>query len=134
MGRRGARLRGRGMLNRGIVNPYPFGQYNGLGLPARGAGAPSRGVVPAWPAGGVKLPAPPEMQAAALAAGGSVSIGGSQVTIGPSQTTVNVGGSSSGGVEMTLNMPPGPNLTAILQALLGAAAPASGGGGGCGCG
>jgi hypothetical protein len=88
----------------------------------------------AW--GGVPAAPQPALVAAQLAAGQTVNVGGADIGIGGT----SIGGSSStatlsvGGLNMTLNIPPGMDLTSFLSAILGSLTGAGAGGGCTDCG
>jgi hypothetical protein len=91
----------------------------------------------AW--GGVPAAPQPALVAAQLAAGQTVNVGGTQLSLaGP---TIGIGGTSIGGnsstatlsvggLNMTLNIPPGMDISSFLAGILGSL---TGGGSGGGC-
>lgn len=116
-----------------IANPFPLGTRVATGNPP--PMVPTRPLASvhsqAW--GGVPAAPQPQRVAAQLqaaAAGGSetVNIGGTLVTVeGTSVGGLQIGGTTIGGASYSLNLPPGADLAAVLEAIMGSLTP----GGGC---
>jgi len=116
-----------------VVGPFPLGTAVATG--PSGPMVPSRQLAAvrqqAW--GGVPAAPQPAIVAAQLAAGQTVNVGGTLVSLGGTNVT---GGATSatlsvGGLSMTLNIPPGMDLSSFLSAILGSLTGAGGAGGGC---
>ncbi len=111
-----------------IVNPFPLGVRVMTSGPGPLVAARPLASVRQQPLPGVPAAPTSEAQAAALAAGQSVTVGG---------TTISPAGSTTGGMTLTvggatINVPAGSSLAAILAALQGLGGAQSGGGcGGC---